>query len=526
VRGPRRRRPPPRTGRAGRAGRGPGRRPAPRHEREVVRRRPRPARPARRTWLQRLLIGSGVAVVVVAVLGVAGASYVMRAIGHIDRYDGLDVDAASGGPENYLVVGSDSRAQAAGPDGSGVDGQRSDTIMVVRIDPSSESAAVLALPRDLVVPISGSDERARINSAYNDGRQVLVDTIRDNFGIDVNHYVEVDFQGFRRLVDAVGGIEIYLDTAIKDTASGLFVEDHGCVNLDGDQALAYARSRHLQLMTPDGWSRPDPTADLGRIQRQQLFIRQALSTALAAARSNPLRFRDLLDIGTSSVGIDGETEPMELVQRFRDFDADGLATYSLPVVPSGDGATLELDEDVAEPVLELFRGDGSPAGEGGDGDESDSDGGGSGAGDDGDVAAVDPASVTVTVLNGTHVNGQARDAASAFAAAGFHAGAPDDAGGHDHTTVYYADGERAVAERVAQHLNGPAELRLDHRYDLTSGEVVVVTGEDWEGAERERHSASERHVTAATAPPQPSTSSQEAGSEYTVGEPPPGVDCG
>jgi LCP family protein required for cell wall assembly len=457
-------------------------------------------------------------VVCVALIGAVGLTYVMRAFGHIDRY-GVDVDGGEGGvPENFLVVGSDSRAESTGSDQAPA-GQRSDTIMIVRTDPANDSASVLALPRDLVVPISGTRETTRINAAYNQGRQTLIDTIRDNFDIEINHYVEIDFQGFQRLVDAVGGIPLYLETAIKDTQSGLYVEDLGCVTLDGEQALAYARSRHLQYMTDSGrWSRPDPTADLGRIQRQQVFIRRALALALAEAKSNPLRLRDLLDIGTSSVGVDGDTDPMALVRQFRGFDTSQLATYSLPVVPRSDGATLSIDEAAAGPVLALFRD--PPEDEKSKGDDSDEDDDRSGdAVDPDEVAAVDPASVTVTVLNGTTVNGRARDAAAVLGSAGFNMAAPGDAPNHNRTTIYYAEGERALAARVAQHVTGPVSIERNTRYADAPGEVAVVAGQDFVGIEREPRSPD----AAPSGPPPPP---QTEPTDYTVGEPPAGMDCG
>jgi len=482
---------------------------------------------------QRVVLTIGLTVLGITLLGVVGVVYVVKAIGGVDRYEGLGVDAATGGPENYLVVGSDSRAAGGPGERPAVAGQRSDTIMVVRIDPSTESAAVLALPRDLVLPIGGTrGEPARINSAYNSGRQTLVDTIRENLGIEVNHYVEIDFQGFRQMVDAVGGFELWLDAAIQDTASGLFVEDQGCVTLDGEQALAYARSRQLQFMTPDGWSRPDPTADLGRIQRQQLFIRQALTTALAEARSNPLRFKELLDIGTGSVGIDGDTDPLELVQRFRNFDPARLATYSLPVVPRGDHATLAIDELEAEPVLALFRSAGESEDEEDDGD------GGSGEEEDEDDEeeedgpspdSVDPSTVTVNVLNGTRVNGQAREVTEALDHAGFTTGAPSDGPTHDRTTVYYHEGERHLGRRVARHINGGVEINVDRRYDLVPGEVMVVTGADFLGATHDPQAAEAPAGgdPPATDPVDPAvTTPQATHSDYTVGQPPSGVDCG
>ena len=125
--------------------------------------------------------------------------------------------------------------------------KRSDTILLVRIDPVAGTVKMLSFPRDLWVPIADTGQNDRINAAYGRGRQVLVDTIRKDFGVDVNNYIEVDFRGFKGLVDALGGVPMYFDTAMRDSNTGLNITQPGCVTLNGDEALAFARSRHLQF---------------------------------------------------------------------------------------------------------------------------------------------------------------------------------------------------------------------------------------------------------------------------------------
>lgn len=497
-------------------------------------RRERRAERGRRSWAQRSLLGLGAVVVVLALGAGAVAVWLVRSLGEIDRYDDLSTDAAPAGePRNYLVVGSDSRAEATDGSQADVQGQRSDTIMVVRLDPGSNHADMLSIPRDLVVPIAGTGDEARINSAYSQGRQVLVDTLRDNFGIEINHYVEIDFQGFQELVEAIGGVSLWLDDAVKDKASGLYVTERGCVTLDGEQALAFARSRQMQYMTPDGWSRPDPYADLGRIQRQQVFIRRALTKALHEARSNPLTFRDLVSIGVSNVGIDGETDPIELARQFKDFDTDDLTTYSVPVLDSGDHATVVLDEDAAEPIFAMFRGE--------DPEDSGS-GSGSGSGSEsGADSGVPPSAITVLPLNGTSQGGMAAELAAGFEGLGFGVGTPDNIGAHDNTTVYHRADDEAIARQVAGYVDGGAELvEADDELglDLAPGEVAVVLGADWSGLLDEPAAS----TTVTTAVPDEGAGSGEGTgttvttvpgqgddvlgrTEFTVGDPPPGVDC-
>jgi LCP family protein required for cell wall assembly len=474
--------------------------------------------------MQRSVLGLGVVVVVLALGGTAVAAWLVMSLGEIDRYEDLSTDAAPAGePRNYLVVGSDSRAESTDGSAGSVRGQRSDTIMVVRLDPATNHADMLSIPRDLVVPIAGTGDEARINSAYSQGRQVLIDTLRDNFGIEVNHYVEIDFRGFQELVQAIGGVSLWLEDAVKDRASGLYVTDRGCVTLDGEQALAFARSRQMQYMTPDGWSRPDPFADLGRIQRQQVFIRRALTRALHEARSNPLTFRDLVSIGVSSVGIDGGTDPLELARQFKDFDTDDLTTYSVPVVESGDGATVLLDDEAAEPVFAVFRGD-------------DPDDAASGAG-------VPPSAITVLPFNGTPVAGRAAELAAGLEEIGFGVGTPDNIGAHERTTVYHRPGDAATARQVAAYVDGGAELVEadgDLGLDLDAGEVALVVGADHRGLLDEPTAPVTVTTTAApaagpggqdgggpatTVPGGPEQDDTPGYAEFTVGDPPPGVDC-
>jgi LCP family protein required for cell wall assembly len=474
----------------------------------------------RRTWPQRLILGAGISLVVVALLGLGGVAYVVRSLGNIDRYDDLGVDAvAAGEPRNYLVVGSDSRADT--DEFGDVSGQRSDTIMVVRLDPKTKHADVLSIPRDLLVTISGTGETARINSAYSTSRQTLIDTLRDNFNIEINHYIEVDFTGFQQLVDAVGGVPLYLDRAIKDDHSGLFQEQHGCVTINGEQALAFARSRHMQVMTEDGWSSEDPFADLGRIQRQQVFMRRAVVKAIGVAKSNPLKLRELIDIGVSNVGIDAETDPVSLAREFKDFDPADLTTYSIPVLDSGDGATVVPDRQKANPILNVFRGL--------------------------DPSEISPDLVTVRVLNGTGTEGQANDAAAAFQSVGFEISEPSDIEPHQRTTAYHRAGEENLALQVARYITGGADLKVRDDLEIEPGEVVVATGQDFTTVHRQPTPLDQMPdrgpgsgitttttaaasgggggsagTTTTTRPPTTTTTQ----SEYTVGDPPPGTRCG
>ena len=427
------------------------------------------SRRRRRTWRQRLVLTTG-CLLSMALLGAAGfATYGMLRWYGVDRVD-LDLErAAEGEPINILVIGSDSRAGEGEAEQAAVPGKRTDTIIVVRLDPQADTVAALSFPRDLWLPIAGRGESGRINSAY-DGEgeeQVLIDTLSENFGIPIHHWIEVDFQGFRRLVDALGGVTLYFDRALRDEASGLYVTELGCVTLDGEQALAYARSRHAEYHTEDGWV-ADPQSDLSRIVRQQNLMAAALDEALDQV-TNPIRLRELIDIGTDSVTIDdqlGLGDIRELVDQFRDLDSDRFVTYSLPVLPrpGDEGATVVVDEAAAAPVLAVFRG--------------------------GEPQEIGPARVEVHVRNGTaadpaRAQGRlATEVTEELAGLGFETGPPaDDPEVHEHTTVRHAPGHVDHARAVARHIDGGVVLEEDP--DLEPGRVVVVAGLDFPGVRTE-----------------------------------------
>ncbi|HWL45693.1 MAG TPA: LCP family protein [Ilumatobacter sp.] len=275
----------------------------------------------------------------------------------------LDLDTpVTYGTENYLLVGSDSREGFA-PDtdfiGSTADvgGQRSDTMMILHQE-GNGGASLISVPRDLWVPIYGTSRSNRVNTAFSDGPLTLVATISEALDIPIHHYVEVDFQGFQRIVDDIGGVEICVDRTARDTHSGLWL-DIGCQTLTGDRALAYARSRYYQEVGDDGKWRTDGRADLGRIERQQSFLRAAIGGALRKIESDPFSTGDTLAAITDSVKIDDALEPIRAAQVLRQAFQAGLRTFALPVYNDtvGSAAVLRLSDN-AEPLLDYLRGTG------------------------------------------------------------------------------------------------------------------------------------------------------------------------
>ena len=352
-------------------------------------------------------------------------------------------------------------------------GQRSDTIIVVRVDPQATTVDVLSIPRDLWLPIADTGGSQRINTAYAGGPQRLVDTIEEHFDLPVHHYVEVDFVGFADLVSAVGGVPMWFDTPVRDARSGLNVPTAGCHRLDAQSALAYTRSRAFQYQDEDGRWQTDGTGDLGRITRQQVFLRRAADQVGGLGITDALTLNRLLDVGVNNVTLStglGLSQLRDLAQRFANFDSDAMRTHALPThsFRTSGGALVEgLVEPDAQPMLNVFRG-------------------------------LPPDTLTpvqvddVTVLNGTGVEGQASMVADALEQVGFaiagtgnvEAGADGDGTSQTptsatvaRTTIRHAPDAERAADLLERHLTAGAELVVDRTLD--ADEVVLEIGTDF-----------------------------------------------
>jgi LCP family protein required for cell wall assembly len=272
---------------------------------------------------------------------------------------GLDPPPAPSQAQNILIVGSDQAMPGEGRDQ--ITAVNTDTMMIVRADPGTGTIGVLSLPRDLWVDIPGHGQE-RINTAWETGGPaLLIDTIKANFDIPVNHFLQVDGGGFQRLVDQAGGCDIGVDGELADRNTGFAAGGPGCVHLDGSQALALVRSRHLQFNDPArGWIE-DPASDLGRIARQQLMGR-VLASSLLDQDLGISAADQLLDTLIDNAAIDNTWAIRDMAGLLfwaQGLDLDASLTTATPPVragTAGQGASvLFLDEAAAEPVLSLFR---------------------------------------------------------------------------------------------------------------------------------------------------------------------------
>jgi LCP family protein required for cell wall assembly len=333
--------------------------------------RSRGGRKARRTGTQRLLLCLNIAIVIACLTAAAGLSYVRTEFSNV-KVVSLGVSLAprlnADHPRNILIIGTDSADRL--PANDPIRKQRpqgellADVIMVLRLDPKQNKASLLSIPRDTYVPIADSERPSKINSAIYgvNGADRLIQTIKQNFGISIDNYVQIDFEGFRDLVSVLDGVPMYIKVPIRDRNTGLLLKSTGCTILDPVQALAYARSRHLEYQDPKTkkWQ-TDPTSDLGRISRQQAFIQRAAHRAIDKGARNPATALQLIDAATHVITMDDSMklgDIKDVIDRFRNFDVDSMQKYQLPTVSGGDASFsyLDVNWDEADPVLDIFRG--------------------------------------------------------------------------------------------------------------------------------------------------------------------------
>lgn len=439
--------------------------PAPRSRSEARQRK------LRRTWPQRFLIAVGVFSTFSLLVAAAGFAWGLQRFKEINFLSVPTVEAAEAGePVNWLLVGSDSREGIDPNDpnagiflGEEVIGKRTDTIIVARVDPELQTIDLLSVPRDLWVTIDGTGERGRVNSAFNGegGEQRLVATVENFLDIEINNYAEINFIGFQAVIDALGGVPIWFDNPVRDPSSALDVETAGCHNLSGFDALAFARSRHLEYQEDGVWV-SDPTGDLGRTARQQYLLSRLADTASANL--------DLADFGTvdqilrvagKNLVIDdgaSATDLFRLARTFSSVGSGGIVRHALPVSgfrTSGGASVLQLDFEQAQPTLDLFRGG----------------------------RRVDPTlppstevvpadSFVVDIQNGARVSGLAGETADGLQAQGFRVGTVGDSPEVvEVTTLYYPSQYAAAASAVGPALGGPV---LYQRDDSLVNVLVVV----------------------------------------------------
>ena len=408
----------------------------------------------------------------VLVLLASGTSWAITGwmSGSLNRFDVFGGMADDDRPEEtggltFLVIGSDSREEMNSEDQNALSvgstpGQRSDTIMLVRLNHERDHLTVVGIPRDLWVDIPGEGED-KINAAYAfGGPQLAVRTVESTTGVRIDHYVEVDFNGFVDVVDALDGIEVCLPEAIDDPKAKLNMEA-GTHRVDGADALAFARTR----ATARG--------DLDRIDRQQQVLSAMFDKALSSRTlSDPGKLTAFLDSSLSSVTVDEGMDTSainDLAYQMREMDLSNVTFAQVPIsdmdhwTPRGDVALL-WDEPAARELFADINAD-RPLGE----PEAEAEEPG---GEDSEPV---PGDVRVRVFNGTATPGLGAQMDNRLVEAGFDV--TDEAENWSDrnvptTEVRYGPEDEELAAYMAQMLPG-SETVEDQTLE---GDLQVVIG--------------------------------------------------
>jgi LCP family protein required for cell wall assembly len=352
--------------------------------------------------------------------------------------------------------------------------------MVLHAD-GKDSYAV-SFPRDLWVDVPGHGNE-RINAAFNDGPQNVIATLKSNFNLDIQHYLEVNFKTFEDIVDAVGSVPVYFPYPARDQLSGLtnvFVA--GCYHLDGGPALAYVRARHLEYFKDGKWVDASGLSDIDRIARQQDFIKKLGRIAVAKTLDDPMIAPDLADQMIPNLTADSGFDRHafnQLVEAFLGLSgtSGGPTFETLPWdrATRGGQDVLVTKEPEADAVLAVLRGEApipttttAPADSG------------SGSATTAASAGVRPSDVRVEVLNGSGVQNAAGTTLQALTNKGFVPGRADNdpRGTIDKSEIQYAAKDLAKAQLLATYVPD-AQLREDS--SLSGTDVVLSVGRSFKG---------------------------------------------
>jgi LCP family protein required for cell wall assembly len=322
---------------------------------------PRYANPSRRpkkrrNWFLRTV---GLIVLLFVLMLIAVPLYAWSRIDKIEAMPTGQRPAETPGT-TYLMVGSDaredlSRAERARLHTGGDAGPpRTDSIMLMHV-PKSGPTVLISIPRDSAVNIPGVDGRQKINAAFNKGPALLIQTIENNTGLRIDHYVEVGFGGFASVIDSVGGITMCLPKAMKDKDAHIDLPA-GCQELDGVNALGYVRSR-----------KADGKNDFGRTERQRQMVGAVAKKAASPSTFlNPVRYFNVATKGVDALTVDQDMSLFDFVRFARGMQAiSGSGGVALSVPTSDDnyglccnrGSAVKWDTAKAKALFDAIKND-------------------------------------------------------------------------------------------------------------------------------------------------------------------------
>ena len=354
-------------------------------------------------------------------------------------------------PRTFLLVGSDSREHLDdltnfGPAG----GQRADVIILLQVRPETGTVQLLSIPRDLRVDYGG--RVGRINATFGDGSANLLAAVSEEIGLPIHHYLEVEFGGFADIIDAIGGIRLTFPYPARDRSSGLEI-DAGTHVLNGETALAYARSRKYQELRDGEWVSVEAN-DIGRTRRQQDVL---LAILTQVDRPTSIGgFQGLVDALAGFVSVDSGFDAEEIIQlawSMRGISGADVESMTLPVEGfTGENGTSYVIrvEPEASNVIDAF-----------------------GAG----LPMTTDAAARIQVLNGNGIPGSASNTAAVLTDGGFDVVGTADSVRSDYqvTEVVAGAAHLALAQAVVDAL-GYGEVIVGRT--PADVEVVVIVGAD------------------------------------------------
>ncbi|CAM2924778.1 LCP family protein [Prescottella defluvii] len=444
---------------------------------------------------------SAVAFVAVMTLLATGVvwSYLRSAEGGFSQIAALDTDSTDiidpggqTGDETYLIVGTDTRAGAAGAVGAGTvedaEGARSDTVMLVHVPADRSRVVAVSFPRDLDVerPVCQGWDNAtgeytdetypaadgdKLNATYAlGGPKCLVKVIQKMSGVKIRHFVGMDFAGFESMVNEVGGVNVCVPQPLIDGELGTILPTAGNHTLDGKKALDYVRARHVDS---------EGNGDYGRIKRQQLFLSALLREAMSGkVLFDPSKLTGFVNAFTKSTFVENiDTKSLlTLGQSLRNVDAGAVTFITVPTAGTNEwGNEIPRLDDIKD-IFKAIIDDEPLPGEkrAADDDKKDAAPAPEQAADQ---IALSPEEVTLQVSNGSGVSGLAATTADRFAVYGFQIYSVGNyTGTSTQNVIRFSPGREAEAATVASTIPGAV---LESASGL--GNIVeVVLGSDFD----------------------------------------------
>ena len=401
---------------------------------------------------------------------------------------------SSGGEQNILLVGVDSRTDAQGNplpqdvldtlrSGAESGVLNSDTIIVLHVPADGTGATAFSIPRDSYVDIPGY-RKDKINAAYPatkalkadqlvkqgvsqkdadlqssaTGRSTLIETVQNLTGLQIDHYAEINLLGFYNLTQAIGGVDVCLKNPVDDDFSGANLPA-GPQTISGADALAFVRQRHGL-----------PEGDLSRIRRQQVFLAAVADKILSSGTlTTPSTLSALITAAQKSLVIDQGWDLLAFARQASDIAAGNLDFMTIPTggtTTNDRGDVVVVDpaqvksfvEEKTAPVDDTRVEEAAPAPA---------------------APTVDPKTVTVDVGNGSGGTGLAGQVAGRLSAGGFQRGTVENAASRTTSVVRYSGNGLAAAQSVAAQLGG---LGVEQSGDVKAGHVQVLIGTDYKGS--------------------------------------------